>query len=295
MQKIMKKRLFYILKIAVTLIILYFIFRRIDFRQLLHTFADIPLHLLLIILLTSTLKIFIEYINWGHYLKINPDYKPKPAEIFKSHMIGHSLRFLLPGGQGVWGKMYFVNNTKKHSFMSMGLERFFQIWINLLFAAFAAVFYFRKINITLPIAAFAIVLIFPLILYWIKHLNSNKSIEKYFLEYGRILPRIAMMQGWYMGLTIFQYFIILNNFISFHIFSAIISIPLILFSNIIPITYAGLGLREKFAIEVLAKYEIASEIAVTVSLTVFLFNSVLPALVGLVFLLKNKKKAAEKS
>jgi glycosyltransferase 2 family protein len=289
MQKLLKNRYIYFIKIAITITILYFIFRKIDFKQLLHTFTELRWYVILAIFLTTIVKIYIEYINWGHYLKVNPEYKPKSSEIFKSHMIGHSLRFLLPGGQGVWGKMYFVNNTKRHSFMSMGLERFFQIWINLVFAAFASIFYFRKINITIPIIAFIIVLFFPLFLYWIKNLNLNKSIDVYFKEYGKILPRIAMMQGIYMGVTIFQYFILINNFYDFHIYSAIISIPLILFSNVIPITYAGLGLREKFAIEVLSKYHIANEIAVTVALTVFLFNSVLPALIGTIYIIKNKR------
>ena len=97
------------------------------------------------------------------------------------------------------------------------------------------------------------------------------------------------MQITYMFLTIFQYFILVNAFLRFHIFSAIVSVPLILSSNLIPITYEGLGLREKFAIEVFSKYTISAEIAVTVTLTIFLFNSILPAIVGLVLFLRKKK------
>ncbi len=93
-----------------------------------------------------------------------------------------------------------------------------------------------------------------------------------------------------MFLTIFQYFILLNNFVSFHFFSAVVSIPLILFSNLIPITYAGLGLREKFAIEVLAKYDISSETAITASLTVFIFNVLLPSLIGVYYIIQRKRK-----
>ena len=68
------------------------------------------------------------------------------------------------------------------------------------------------------------------------------------------------------------------------------TIPLILFSNLIPITYAGLGLREKFAIEVLSKYGISSEIAITASLTVFIFNVLIPAVVGLYYIIRSKRK-----
>ncbi|MDO9576325.1 MAG: lysylphosphatidylglycerol synthase transmembrane domain-containing protein [Candidatus Cloacimonadales bacterium] len=289
MKKILKSRFVFFLKIIVTITILYFVFRKIDFQVLFHSFSQIKISVIAVLLITTTIKIFIEYKNWGNYLMINPEYKPKPSEIFKSHMIGHSLSLLIPGGIGAAGKAFFINNSKSHTFMSVGVEKFFQTWINLLFASFAAIFYFRKINISIPIAVFVFVIILPLLIYWFKHLNRIESIEKYFLEYIRILPNISVMQIIYMFITIFQYFILVNVFRPFHIYSAIISIPLILSSNLIPITFAGLGLREKFAIEVFSKYSISSEIAVAVTLTIFLFNSVLPAIVGLILFLKKKK------
>lgn len=290
MQRLLKNRFVFFLKIVISVVILYFVFRKIDFNVLFDSFKQIKNHVIIILLITTALKIFIEYHNWGHYLKINPEYHPKPAEIFKSHMIGHSLSLLVPGGLGVAGKVFFIEkNSKSHTFMSLGVEKFFQIWINLLFASFAAIFYFRKINISIPIIVCVFVVFLPLLIYWFKHLNRRKSIEKYFLEYIKILPNISVMQIIYMFITIFQYFILVNVFRPFHVYSAIISIPLILSSNLIPITYAGLGLREKFAIEVFSKYSISSEIAVAVTLTIFFFNSVLPAIVGLILFLRKKR------
>ena len=61
-------------------------------------------------------------------------------------------------------------------------------------------------------------------------------------------------------------------------------------ANIIPITYSGLGLRETFAINILAKADAVPEVAVTSSLTIFFFNLVLPALLGLYFILNSRKK-----
>ena len=290
MEKLVKNRYFYLIKIIITSIILYFIFRKINFHQLYISFTELKLSYILLIVFTAGLKILIEIVNWGSYLKINPEYSPKQYEIFKSHMIGHALRFLLPGGSAVVGKMYFVENEKKMSFLSVGIEKFFQMWINLLFASFAAIFYFRHKFILPSILAFIFIFFFPFIIYLFKHLDRKKNLTKYFKQYWKIIPRIIVMQIIYMFLTIFQYFIILNNFLSFHFFSAVVSIPLILFSNLIPITYAGLGLREKFAIEVLAKYNISPETAITASLTVFIFNVLIPSLIGLYFIIKRKKK-----
>ena len=290
MEKLIKNRYFYFIKIIITAIILYFIFRKINFHQLYISFIELKLSSILLILFTAGIKIFIEYLNWGSYLKLNPEYKPKKSEIFRSHMIGHALRFLIPGGHAVVGKMFYVNNEKKLSFMSMGVEKFFQIWINLLFAGFAAIFYFRSKFILPTILAFIFIIFLPFIIYLLKHLDRKQNLAIYFKQYWKIIPRIFIMQLVYMFLTIFQYFILLNNFVSFHIFSAIVSVPLILFSNLIPITYAGLGLREKFAIEILSKYNISSETAITISLTVFIFNVLFPALIGLYYIINSKRK-----
>lgn len=289
MEKLIKNRYFYFIKIIITSIILYFIFKNINFHQLYLSFTELKLSYILLIILTAGIKIFIEYINWGHFLKINPEYNPKKSEIFSSHMIGHALRFLIPGGHAVIGKMYFVENEKKLSFMSIGVEKFFQIWTNLLFASFAAIFYFRSKFVLPTIFAFIFIIFLPFIIYLLKHFDRKKNLAIYFKQYWKIIPGIFVMQISYMFLTIFQYFILLNNFVSFHFFSAIVSIPLILFSNLIPITYAGLGLREKFAIEVLAKYNISSETAVATSLTVFIFNVLMPALIGLYYIVKRKR------
>ena len=290
MEKLIKNRYFYFVKIIITSIILYFIFRKINFQQLYLSFKELKLSSIFLILFTAGIKIFIEYLNWGSYLKINPKYKPKNSEIFRSHMIGHALRFLIPGGHAVVGKMFYVNNEKKLSFMSVGVEKFFQIWINLLSAGFAAIFYFRSKFILPTILAFIFIIFLPFIIYLLKHLDRKQNLAIYFKQYWKIIPRIFIMQIVYMFLTIFQYFILLNNFVSFHIFSAIVSVPLILFSNLIPITYAGLGLREKFAIEILSKYNISSETAITISLTVFIFNVLFPALIGLYFIISSKRK-----
>ena len=119
----------------------------------------------------------------------------------------------------------------------------------------------------------------------IKILQNYKS---YISKYQTKIPIIILLQIFYMIITVFQYFIILLLFSEISFFQTLISIPLVLCANIIPITFAGLGLRETFAITVLANYQIQSEIAVTASLIVFLFNSALPALVGLYFIVRKK-------
>ena len=104
MQKIFKNRIIYFVKIIITCVILYLIFKKIDLSEVFHNFFRMKISVLTLILVTAILKIYLHYKNWGKFLQLNPDYSPDNRETFKSLMIGEALRFLIPGGYGVVGK-----------------------------------------------------------------------------------------------------------------------------------------------------------------------------------------------
>ena len=288
MKKILKNRLIFFIKIILAIAILYFIFNKVDYHSVLDNFSKIKISTLIILIIMAFLKVVIQIINWGKYLRINPEYKPQTKEIIRSFFIGDALRFLVPGGYGTLGKMYFVNNQKKDTFISMGVEKFLQIWITLSFAVFASIFYFKEVNLIIKLIITAIVWLSPLILSLLSSIPKLYKIHKYSIEYKKYIPAILGRQILYMFLTIIQYYVIMMNFTSINFFNVFIAVPLILSANLIPITYAGLGLRETFAIKVLHKYGIAASISITCSLIIFLINNVLPALLGAYFIFSHK-------
>ena len=283
-----KKKFLFFFKILISIIILFFLLKKIDFIQIISIFKQIKFGIIIFLFFTAILKLLIEIINWKMFLQINPQYRSKIGEIIKSHFIGHSLRFLVPGGHGIIGKIYFVENKKKDTFLSLSIEKFFQIWLIIVFAAFASIFYFKGINLYLKFFFLLLIFSIPFLLILLKKIRLLKNFKSYISKYRSRIPLIISLQFFYMLITVLQYFMILSLFSEITFFKTLISIPLVLFANIIPITYAGLGLRETFAIKVLANYQIQSEIAIAASLIVFLFNSVLPALVGLYFIVRKK-------
>jgi len=288
MQRLLRNRILFIIKIFITTIILFIIFRKIDFTKVFQNYYRIDLLTIFIIIVTALLKLYLQYINWGKYLQLNPDYKPQKNEILRTLFIGDALRFLIPGGYGVFGKMFFINNEKKASFLSIGIEKFLQIWTSLLFASFAAIYYFQTLKLIIKIFVFCLILISPFIINFFSHLIKRKKVKIFINEYIKIIPNIVFRQIAFMFLTLIQYFVLILCFKNIMFFHIIISVPLILSANIIPITYAGLGLRETFAVEILSKYNISGEIAVFCSLMIFLINTFLPALVGVYFILRSR-------
>ena len=293
MQKILKNKFIFFLKIILALAILYFIFTRIDYRSVLDNISKIKISTLIILFAVAFIKIVIQIINWGKYLRINPDYEPQTKEIIKSYFIGDAVRFLVPGGYGTLGKMYFVNNQKKNTFISIGVEKFLQIWSTLSFAVFASIFYFNELNLIFKLIVTAIVWSLPMLLSLLSSIPKLHMIHKYSFEYNKYIPAILGRQILYMVLTIIQYYVIMTNFVSINFFNVFVAVPLILSANLLPITYAGLGLRETFAIEVLHKYGIVASISVTCSLIIFAVNNILPALLGVYFIVARRHQDSD--
>jgi len=287
------KTIIIILKIIITALILYFIFKKIQFDQLIADFLTIKLWVILLIIITTIIKLFIQAYNWGKYLKMNSDYTPKKFEVLKSYFVGLALRFVGPGGIGVVGKIYFVNNKKKATLASIGVERIFLTWKNIFFAAFAAIFFFTNINMIIKVSVLIAVIFLPFIIYLFSFLTKNENIQSYSLNYLKKTPEIMLAQIIFVFITFYQYFILLRNFVDISFFKIMISVPLIHISHIIPLSFNGFGLRETFAIEVFSKYGISPELAVTATFLIFFFNSVVPAIIGVyyIFRIKHSKEA----
>jgi len=286
MTKRNRKKVIFVIKILVTIIIVFLISKKVDFLQLIRDFQHISLLTVLIIFSTTLIKLFIQFNNWGKYLHINPDYHSQKNEVLKSYFIGMALHFILPAGLGFFGKVYFVNNKKSATAASVGVERIFVTWKNLFFASFAAIFYFSNFNLI-----FLLILIFftPLLLYLFSFITRKDNLKKFFKNYLKIIPRIIVMQIIFTFISFFQYYIILKNFAKISFFDVMISVPLVHISHILPVSFSGFGMREIFAIEVFSRFNINPEAAVTTTLMIFFMNSVLPAFVGAYLLLRANK------
>lgn len=287
MEKV-KKRISFILKILVSLVILTFIYSKVDFPAFWDNITQLSLFTIFILLITSILKHITQGLNWYYALSINPKYKPSSYEIFKSYLIGISLGFVLPGGHATYGKMYFIENSKKATFVSVLIEKFFQTWGNLFYASIAAIFYFTNIALLLRLSIAFIITFSPLVLLLITYLIPKYRVHIPVLK--KVFPKIVLSQMIYIPLTVIQYWIILISFTNITFIQSCISTPLILSSNVIPITFSGLGLREYFSVKVLSQYGTNTTSAVSVALIIFFINIFIPALVGVGYIMQHKRK-----
>ena len=287
-----RKRLIAAAQVILSAVILWLLFRHMDPAMLLHSFSRLTLPTLLVLLLTALLKFLLDYLNWYWYLRLDPTFRPRHWDALRSHTIGMALRFTIPGGHGAWGKMFFVQNSKAMTAISVGVERFLLTWSNALFGVLAGVFFFTGVALWVRLAVLGGTLVLPWAawLVWRAWKHQSELPGRYLV----LLPRVVLTRGLFMLITVLQYWLLLRSIAPLPVAQCLVAVPLILFANAIPITYSGLGLREGFAMQVLGSMGVSPEAAVTTSLTVFLVNTVLPALPGALLIALHRPKKAEK-
>lgn len=282
------KRLSYALRLIFSLGLLYLIFRRIDLGAAMHQASVLPIAAALAIFALSGLRHIIQFNNWRCALHLNPAYEYRAREVAASYLVALPLRFVLPGGHASFAKVFYLKNSSiLASIVSTTSERLFMTWSTWTFAAVAAFFSFPQLSLALRLAMLIFSAFMPL---WAALIMSAKATWREFLPvYGIQAPRMMLLQIANTLIMYVQYYLILNILGSISAIDTWLSMALTNLSNSIPITISGLGLREGFAIHFLDAYGFSSEQAVAATLSLFVFQDVIPAVVGAVVLLRAKR------
>jgi hypothetical protein len=288
MEKLITKRITFFLKLGLSVLILWLIFRNIEFSEVIHDISLYSAKTIIPVLVLAFLKHLTQYYNWKKFLQINPEYKIVESNVIKSYLIGLALRYVMPGGWATFGKVYYVeNNSKKNTAISVALEKVFGTWTIWFFAGWASLFYFEEYPLILRLTIACLFTAFPFALYLA--VSRIKNLMPYKDSYKKNAVKVVVSQLIYESSTFLQYWLFINTFVGISLFRTAYCTALILFSNTIPITFSGIGLREFFAINVLSKYGISSEIAVTSAFSILLFNDILPAILGVYYIIRAKQ------
>ena len=286
--EINKKNIRWILQIVASIIILYFILRKIHFADIVKNFSLIPPSLVIYLVFLMIVKLVFQIFNWYHFLKLNKKYQVNIVEVIKTMFIGNALKFALPGGYATFGKVFFLNNEKKDSFLSVVFEKFILTWVNLFSMLIGLYYYFDKFSRVYGLLILGIFFSIPFLVPFLKKLTSKKKHLSYFDQYQNKISITIVLQIIQKLITIYQYYLLLNIFGKISFLKNMMASFIVLGSNIIPITISGLGLRESFAMNIYPKYGISAEMAVSVSLIIFFINNVIAALPGLFFMIKKQ-------
>ncbi|MGC9045575.1 MAG: lysylphosphatidylglycerol synthase transmembrane domain-containing protein [Thermodesulfovibrio sp.] len=289
----MKKYIKFFIRFAVTVLLILYLFKKIDITHVLNTlFLINPL----IFLSASFLYILSSYISTLRWKIFLPQQHLKISELFSLYLIGSFFNNVLPGIIGGDLIKIFMIKEKaglKKALASVFMERYTGLFALLLIGfAFFCLFYKNlpqhrlMWSVPLSFLSFILASLFLLLLGKIKFF---KEFHDYVLSFTRKQILQAIFYSFLVQFTIIVsvYVIFLGIDISVSFIEVCIFLPIIILISMLPISVSGIGVREWCFIIFFGKsFDKAQVVAVSL---LWFMSQVFASLVGGVEYLRFKK------
>ena len=286
MNNFIKKRLSFLFKYLVGIILLIWILSRVDRTQMIEAISGIHFFVLISLLVVAVVNLSVQFLRWKYLVESHSNHYNK-KDLVPSFFAGFALRLMIPGGHAEITKVFLLPGKKRGKVVAFGIEKYFQTYIKLILVLATIPLVFPEYRLILWTVA-VIVMASYFFLPWIFQHSLMKKIQEKTVNHHRIFIYTLLYSLAIFGLLIFQYYILLNDFHSIDIIETCISVIFIWGSGLLPISVSGLGVRENLAVFFLAKYGVPAYAAVGASLFIFFINAIIPALIGLFFIIRRR-------
>jgi uncharacterized membrane protein YbhN (UPF0104 family) len=269
-----------VLKFAVTSVLLYFVFRKVDFQQVKYRLIHANYWWMLVALVSYFVSIMISSWRLSSFFK-SIHLKLDARFNFRLYLLGLFYNFLLPGGIGGDGyKIYLLNKTyklpAKKVFWALMFDRLSGLWaIGLIIVALIFLIPQIDIHIGIPLSIFAVG---SVIYYFVAY--------KFFREYTRFFfaahAKAVVVQGLQVSAIVF---ILLGQDFTGKFSPYLLSFLLSALATVIPISIGGAGVRETVFTWLTKFFPMEKSLTVFLPGTFYLI-SIIVALLGLYYVLR---------
>ena len=303
----MKKNIIFIIKLSITVLLLYFIFKKMNLTNFKDILKNTNYNYIVISLAFTPLIIFLRSFKWFTLLKYS-EIKISYWDAFKSITGGMAFGIITPGRVGEVTRSLFIKHAKKAEISGLVLlDRIFDLYVIVFYSLYGVLFLLRNNALSIfSILLFVFMTIFIFFRVISKYfstfgrnskLNSLKKLNIFIKEFGNIsginatfLILVSLIMYF---LTFIQFYFLILSFspqTNINFLIIVKTSPLIQFMSVIPITLFGLGIREGTSIYLLGIFGINKVIAFNSSFLSFVFNILLTALIGVFFIIGMGKR-----
>jgi uncharacterized membrane protein YbhN (UPF0104 family) len=128
-------------------------------------------------------------------------------------------------------------------------------------------------------------------LFFLPYLLRSKLIQRFHekeAEHNKTVTfTLLYSAAVFTGLSLEYYFLVSGSY-SISFFHTAISVIFIWGAGLIPISVSGVGVRENIAVILLSRYGLPASAAVGYSLLIFTLNTIVPAIIGAVFIYRKR-------
>ncbi|MCX6641000.1 MAG: lysylphosphatidylglycerol synthase transmembrane domain-containing protein [bacterium] len=305
----LKSRFFFWSKIILTLLVLGLLIATIHPREILGAFNGARYPLVLAALLLVVPNLTIKTIKWGYLLRrVKPN--ARPLEIWNTLMIGFTFGIVTPGQLGEFGRAFFIAGRPRLELIGVSfIDKFYNLLPIILVGSLGLLLLPGLVfdgNTYLFISCCILVailwLIFILIVLspgWVRDLLYAVNVMLPYRDKVKVLLSgldpigkkqsviLSCLGFAHYGIALLQYYLLVHSFQSIHLFDSLRATAAILFVKAaLPISVGGLGVGETASVGFFRLFDVQKAVAFNSSVMVFSMNILLPALIGLIILLR---------
>ncbi len=305
-----KKRILWILKLGVGVILFMLLYRQVNRGQaILDAFRSANWLNVLLCALLLIPNILLQFLKWRYILRSRfPNIRGGLA--FKSLLFGSTLGFITPGNLGELARALYFKKYDK--LVIAGLNFMDKLFGMIIFISFGLVavniiilLKFRLphyLVLSIMVASFLFLVALWLIILnpaWVKtviggikkgfkfgsHIDKFTSCFDHFtLRHSAMMLFLSFL--WFV-IIFFQYHLLLLAFTDAPLIPSFLAVSALLFTKIaLPVSFADLGIREGAAVFYYRLFDIPQAAAFNAALLIFVINFIMPALVGSYFVFK---------
>jgi len=281
--------------IIFTVLVLALVLMLVDFIKLASAMESMDIRYFIIALWLVPVFMFLKSYRWYYLVRLKAPISFRDGMI--SYMSGSSLGLLTPAKTGELSRVLYLPVENKAKFTgSVIIDKVFDLMALMLLAIAGSYVLLGTWSI---IAIIAVSLAMGLGMLSIGRLvafASKFSIPEklnIFLQIGEIaslrIRDIILCSSVSCAMFIValvQCYFLVSAFEKVDVWIVIFSFPLIILTNVLPITIGGLGVRESAAILLLSRFGVTAVTAFNASFLIFLLDTVLPAVVGALLISK---------
>lgn len=286
------------IKGLVSVTLLYLIFKKINFNQSADYFSNINY----IYLALAGLLIFAHVFLKSHKWRLLVNTENSSVGIFDamfSYMRGTAFAIVTPARLGELMRITNLKGNKLNLSLLVLVDKVVELLVVIAFSIVGI--YFRLENLIILVGIIIGFLCGILVLFNISKIRRvipklmkvsyiDKVVSGLELVSTRVLVSVSFFSILTMLIFFLQAFLLLQSFSFGSIGVVFLIFPLILLTNLIPITIGGFGVREGVASILLGLYGVPVSVSVVVVLCLYLFDTIIPGILGsIAFLFKTKK------
>lgn len=304
-----KKYLYFFLKILISVLVLSILIHKISLTDILVALESARKGFILFALLLLPANVFFQFKKWQLLLKIE---KPQASqgEVIFSLLAGITLGFVTPGRLGEFGRAIFVRHAHWPRLLGfIAIEKLFAL-LMIYFFGFLGLIYFLKTKMEyfhLVLLTSLFLVIFAIILFLLlnpkildnllgrMHFYSGRSekIKQFTSAFQAFSSfKAHRLLGFCLAQTliyILQFSLLVNAFSSIAITKAFLAVgATMMVKSMLPIAIGDLGVRESAAVFFFNMLHVPGAAAFDASLLLFFINLLIPSIIGLILILKNR-------